>query len=290
MNANALRTRGWELELNWNDKIGSDISYNIGFNLANYITTVTKTQNPSGLLSTDYVGEKVGDIWGFKSDGLFQSEDEIANAPSQSKIYGKWYPGDVRYSDINNDNEISFGKNTLEDHGDQTIIGNSQPRFFYNIKAGMKWKNFDFSMFCSGIGKVDVWFNSGQYMFWGYGGNMWQLSGFKPMLDYWRPDNTGAYYPRQSYETSKNRQVSSRYLQNGAFLRLKNLQFGYTFGKSLLKKIGIETTRIYVSGENFITFKKLQTTFDPEVLTGTYGSGKVYPLSKTFSFGINVTL
>ena len=290
VNGDALETKGWELSLTWNDKIKSDFRYSVGFNLSNNITKVTETQNPDGLLSRNYVGKEVGEIWGFISEGLFQTTEEIAGAPSQKKIYGAWYPGDVRYKDLNNDKEISVGKNTLDDPGDQTIIGNSLPRYFYNIKAEAGYKNFDFSMFWSGIGEYDVWFNSGQYMFWGYGGNMWQLSGFKPHLDYWRSDNPDAYYPRQAYDIAKNRQVSSRYLQNGAFLRLKNVQLGYTIPVSILNKISIEKARIYISAENIVTFKSLQKAFDPEALTGQYGSGKIFPLSKTISFGINVTL
>ena len=104
-------------------------------------------------------------------------------------------------------------------------------------------------------------------MFWGYGGNMWQLSGFKPHLDYWSTDNQDAYYPRQAYDIAKNRQPSSRYLQNGAFLRLKNIQFGYTITEPLVRKINVEKVRVFFSAENIVTFKKLQNTFDPEAFT-----------------------
>jgi len=290
INGDAYETKGWEFGTTWNDKAWSDFNYSIGFNLSNNITKVTKTQNPEGLLSRNYVGKEIGEIWGFISEGLFQSDEEITNAPSQSKIYGAWYPGDVRYKDINNDGEISVGKNSLDDPGDKTIIGNSLPRYLYNIKAGAQWKNIDFSMFWSGIGKCDIWFNSGQYMFWGYGGNMWQLSGFKPHLNYWRSDNPDAYYPRQSYDIAKNRQTSSRYLQSGAYLRLKNFQVGYTVPATVLRRISIKDLRVFISAENIITFTKLQNTFDPEAFQGQYGSGKVYPLTKTLSIGINMTL
>lgn len=292
INSDAMKTRGWELSLNWADHIGKDWSYSIGVNLERHLSFITKTDNPEQILSSDYVGKRVGEIWGYESNGLFQSEEEINQAPSQSSIYGAWYPGDVRYADLNGDNIISVGQNTLKEHGDLKVIGNSIPSVYYNLKTNLKWKNIDLSMFWSGVGKYGVWFDSGYNMFWGqvWSGNIWASSGFKPHLDYWTTENRGAYFPRLAFDDAKNRQVSSRYLQNGAYFRLKNLQIGYELPKEWVEKIFLKYARLYVSGENLITFSSLPSTFDPEALYGSFGAGKIYPLSKSFSFGLTVVL
>lgn len=293
INNDAMKTRGWELSLNWADHIGKDWSYSIGVNLDRHMSYITKTDNPNLLLSSDYVGKRVGEIWGYVSNGLFQSEEEIKQAPSQSRIYSVWYPGDVRYADLDGDNEISVGKNTLDDHGDLKVIGNSIPSVYYNLKTNLKWKNIDLSMFWSGVGKYGIWFTSGTNMFWGQiaWGDIWQSSGFKPHLDYWTPENRGAYFHRLAFDANKNREISSRYLQNGAFFRLKNLQIGFEFPKEWIQKIYLDYVRLYFSSENLITFCSLPSTFDPEALQGRYGSpGKIYPLEKSFSVGLTVVL
>lgn len=180
----------------------------------------------------------------------------------------------------------------MKEHGDLKVIGNSIPSVYYNLKTNLKWKNIDLSMFWSGVGKYGVWFDSGYNMFWGqvWSGNIWASSGFKPHLDYWTTENRGAYFPRLAFDDAKNRQVSSRYLQNGAYFRLKNLQIGYELPKEWVEKIFLKYARLYVSGENLITFSSLPSTFDPEALYGSFGAGKIYPLSKSFSFGLTVVL
>ncbi|MGI6572324.1 MAG: TonB-dependent receptor [Fermentimonas sp.] len=288
INYDIHKTKGWELTLNWIDRISSDFNYSIGLNISDYYTKVTKTDNPNGLLSRDYIGKTVGEIWGFTTQGLFQSEEEIAEAPSQAQIYGTWFPGDVRYSDLNNDNLISFGDNTLKNPGDRKIIGNSMPRYLYNIKTEINWKKLNISMLWNGIAKRDTWFQN--YTFWGVG-SIWQHSAFKEHLDYWTPNNKNAYFPRPAYQPKRNRQISDRYLQNTAFLRLKNIQLGYTFDRTQLKNLNpIKNITLYLSGENLITISKLFDYFDPEAFSGQYGEGKVHPLSKQISIGLNVTL
>jgi TonB-linked SusC/RagA family outer membrane protein len=292
VNGNALKTTGWEWTLAWNDRVNRDFSYNISFNLSDYIATITKTENPTNNLNYDYIGKRIGEIWGFESDGLFQSTEEISAAPSQSKIYGAWVPGDVRYKDLNNDGEISRGDNSLENHGDRKVIGNSVPRLYYGIRMGATWKDFDFSMFWSGVGKGDIWFASSVNMFWGIvgGQSLWQSSGFKPHLDYWRPDNTDAYFHIPSTNPNRNREISSRYLQSRAYLRLKNIQASYQLPRFLLEKVSVRNAKLFISCENLITFDRLPEAFDPEALAGARGLGKILPLSKSISAGLSVTL
>lgn len=286
-----LKTVGFELSIGWRDRPSKDLSYDINFILSDYQTEITKFNNPQKILSTHYVGKKWGEIWGFETEGLFQSQEEINAHADQSKIYGgTWHPGDVKYKDLDGDGEITKGKGTLDDPGDQKRIGNDQPRYSYGIKGGIKWRDFDFDIFFQGIGKRDVW--TGGTQFWGFG-NEWHVP-LKHSLDSWRENNTGAYWPRSSYgNVNGNREVQTRYLQNGAYLRLKSVTLGYTLPKPILSKIGAENIRFYVTGQNLLTFTKMLKAFDPEtVLTDKDKIDRnkgVYPLNKSISFGLNVT-
>ncbi|MDE6529042.1 MAG: SusC/RagA family TonB-linked outer membrane protein, partial [Muribaculaceae bacterium] len=200
-----------------------------------------------------------------------------------AELYGGgWYPGDVRFRDIDGDGKISYGKNTVNDPGDRKIIGNSEPRYAYGIKAGAEWKGFDLSVFFQGIGKRDVVLGGNQ--FWGFG-NEWHVP-FKHSLDCWTENNRDAYFPRPTYENvTGNRVTSDRYLQDASYLRLKNLTLGYTLPHHLTTKWSIDKVRIYFSGQNLLTFDHLFDIYDPETL-----SLSRYPLQKAFSFGVNITL
>ena len=287
-----LRTSGFELNLGWRDQIGSDFSYNVNLVLSDYISKVTTYNNPTKILSTYYEGQTIGEIWGYKTAGIIQTEEQLKKIPDQSYIYGNWTIGDVEYKDLNNDGKIDKGKNTKDDHGDMAVIGNTTPRFSYGISLGAQWKGFDLNIFLQGVGKRDfcppTGGNSGVF-FWGFtggfGSNMYEETS-----DFWTPENTGAYYPKpyNSSEVYKNQQPQTRYLQNAAYLRLKNFQLGYTIPQTSMSKIGLQRIRMFVSGENLFTITSLQKNFDPELLNGSWGAGKVYPLTKTFSFGFNV--
>ena len=193
---------------------------------------------------------------------------------------------------MNNDGKIDKGKNTKDDHGDLDIIGNTTPRFSYGISLGAQWKGFDLNIFLQGVGKRDfcppTGGNSGVF-FWGFTGGFGSNM-YKETSDFWTSENTGAYYPKpyNSSEVYKNQQPQTRYLQNAAYLRLKNFQLGYTIPQTVMSKIGLQRIRMFISGENLFTITSLQKNFDPELLNGSWGAGKVYPLTKTFSFGFNV--
>lgn len=135
--------------------------------------TITKFNNSEKIISNHYVGKKWGEIWGFVTEGLFQSPEEVSAHADQSEIYGGgWYPGDVKFKDLNGDNKINYGKGTLDDPGDRKVIGNSEPRYAYGIKINAEWKNFDLNIFFQGIGKRDVELGGNQ--FWGFG-NEWHV-------------------------------------------------------------------------------------------------------------------
>lgn len=287
-----LRTTGFELSLGWRDQIGDNFKYNASFILSDSRSKVTAYNNPTKLLSTYYEGQEIGEIWGYKTSGIIQTDEQLQKMPDQSYIYGNWSKGDIEYKDLNDDHKIDIGSNTKDDHGDLTVIGNTTPRFNYGISLGAEWKGFDLSLFFQGVGKRDfyppIWGNAG-VLFWGftggYGSNM-----YKETSDFWTENNLDAYYskPYNSNEVKKNQEVQTRYLQNAAYLRLKNLQLGYTIPASVMQKIGIQRVRLFFSGENLFTLTSLHKNFDPELLGGNWGAGKMYPLSRTISFGLNV--
>ena len=263
-NAADMKTVGWEVSLEWNDRLSNGFGYHIKGVLSDYQASITKFSNPTKLLGTHYVGEKLNEIWGYVSNGLFQS-DEDAKAADQSYLSGgSWGAGDVKYEDLNNDGKIDIGKNTLDDSGDRKIIGNSTPRYSYGITAGFDYKGFDFEMFWQGIGKRDYWLGGSQ--FWGFT-DEW-CTPLTSSLDYWTEDNRDAYFPRLHHYgvNGGNHQVSTRYLQNAAYLRLKNVVLGYTIPRSITEKVKISRLRVFVQGENLLTFTPLIDSYDPETL------------------------
>lgn len=281
-NAADMKTVGWEVSLEWNDRLSNGFGYHIKGVLSDYQASITKFSNPIKLLGTHYVGEKLNEIWGYVSNGLFQS-DEDAKAADQSYLSGgSWGAGDVKYEDLNNDGKIDIGKNTLDDSGDRKIIGNSTPRYSYGITAGFDYKGFDFEMFWQGIGKRDYWLGGSQ--FWGFT-DEW-CTPLTSSLDYWTEDNRDAYFPRLHHYgvNGGNHQVSTRYLQNAAYLRLKNVVLGYTIPRSITEKVKISRLRVFVQGENLLTFTPLIDSYDPETL-----NNMTYPINKKISVGLNLT-
>lgn len=294
-----LKTKGWELAVNWRDRVG-EVNYNVGFNIADSRSFVMTYPNESKSLGTRYEGEELNDIWGYVTHGIAKSQAEMDewlkdNRPSWGS---GWTEGDIMYTDLNGDGIINTGANTLSDPGDRVKLGNSTPRFRFGLNMGLDWKGIDFSMFWQGVAKRDLWLDGP--LFWGVGSGEWQSTGLEPHLDYYRPENTtsvfgpntDAYFPRIYLGNTKNQYTQSRYMQNGAYMRLKNIQVGYTLPKQVLDKIGMEYLRFYVSAENVLTISSLPNGFDPETAYSAYtgsNSGKTYPLQATVSFGVNVT-
>jgi TonB-linked outer membrane protein, SusC/RagA family len=287
----AQKNTGWELSITYKGTIQEDFQYELTAGLTDYKTVITRWNNPNRVLSQNYEGRVLGEIWGYRSNGLFQSDEEIASAPSQSRFFGVWKPGDVRYEDVDGNGEIGPGLNTVDNPGDLRIIGNSNPRYLYSLNLGMRYKRFDFNMFWTGVGKRDVDFSGGgDWVFWGHADNVWGTSVFEQHMDYYRADNPGAYWPNPyiSAETHKNRQTSTRYLQNAAYARLKNLSLGYTLPQRLTNRLSLSNTRIFFNAENLLTFSGIERFLDPEGTDGNFGRGKVYPIQKTLSLGLNI--
>ena len=296
-NAAAIRTRGFEVSLEWKDRVGP-FFYSIKGILSDYQSVVLKYPNENKVRWTLYEGKKIGDIWGYETVGLFQSEEEILSAPDQSLLYSRWSPGDCRYADLNNDGKIDWGNNTVDNPGDMKVIGNDTPRYSFGINLYMEYKGFDFSAFIQGVGRRHVMADPDSNLstyFWGNTGDINQSNGFVDQLDRWSEDNPDGYYPKFYWgaEMTKNKLNQTRYLQNAAYARLKNVQIGYTFPSKWMHKAKIQKLRVYVSGENLATVTSLFKRMDPEVANSSiYGGGpdgKAYPLSRVWSFGVNIT-
>lgn len=295
-----LRTRGWEFSIKWRDKIGKDFSYDVAFNLSDDQTTITNYPDKDFKLDSYYSGKKLGQIWGYETIGIARTQEEmdahIASLPhgGQDPIGSDWGPGDIMYKDLNGDGMINSGSSSLNDHGDLKVIGNSTPRYRFGINLGASWKGVDIGLLFQGVMKRDYW--EGSWNFWGFSNDLWRSTAYEEHMDYYRNasdhymgENLDSYYPRPVQGSSKNQYKQTRYLQNGAYIRLKNMQLGYTLPASLLSKSGITMLRVFASGENLWLGSKLNKIFDPEALG--HGNGSVgYPISQTFSVGVSITL
>lgn len=310
-----LQTRGWELSFSWKDRLNNGLNYGITLSLSDQITYIDSYPgNKTGSISTYMTGKKIGLIWGFETIGIAKTQEEmdthLATLPNggQDAIGTQWAAGDIMYKDLNGDGKISKGASTWDDHGDLKILGDNSSHYFFGVDLTASYKGFDFRCFLQGVLKHDFWPGESSY-FWGVRGgySKWYTLGLEQHNDYFRdqplglegyelPVNLDSYYPRPitspdsggSSFGAKNQEKQSRYMQNARYMRLKNLQLGYSLPKSVIGKLGISNCRIFVSGENLLTFTPLSSIFDPETCTGGWG-GNSYPLSSTWSFGLNVT-
>ena len=325
-----LSTRGWEFSITWRDRTAFGMNYSATVSLSDQQTYIdyypgnaTNSIGSNGSTSSYISGRKIGEIWGYETIGIAKSQAEmdahLATLPNGGQdalgTASKWEAGDIMYRDVNGDGKIDPGARTLDDHGDLVILGDANPHYFIGIDLNADWKGIDFRAFFQGVLQRDWWpggdssgknEGAGGY-FWGIRGNrtVWHARGFEEHGDYFRaepvgidgyeiPANLDAYYPRPLFSLSgnangKNQYVQSRYMQNARYLRLKNLQIGYTLPKKWVNTLGIDNCRIFFSGDNLITWTGLNKLFDPETCFGGVG-GNAVPLSRTYSFGLSVTL
>ncbi|WP_447642734.1 MULTISPECIES: SusC/RagA family TonB-linked outer membrane protein [Chitinophagaceae] len=294
-NAANLKTRGWELSVIWRDTYivsGSPLHLSARLSLADSKAYITKYDNPTGSLSDYRVGQQIGEIWGLTNDGFFQNQSEL-DAIDQTAVGSddqqyKFYVGDLKFKDLNNDGKVTYGSQTLKDHGDQKIIGNSSARLPYSLDFNTDWKGFDLRVFLQGIGKRDWYPTASNIYFWGVYAQPW-TNVTKLNMDHWTPENPNAYFPRlKAYIAEDKSELGypqTRYLQDASYLRIKNITLGYSVPHNWIKKWKIKNVRFYVSGENMFTITKLKAGLDPEGLDGS-----IYPFQKTYSFGFNVNL
>lgn len=299
-----LETYGFDMSVTWKQKLENNFAYSVTALLSDNQTKITRYNNPTSRLDDYIAGELDGNIWGYETIGIAKTTEEmnshINSLPNGGQRFGNsWNAGDIMYKDLNGDGKVDNGANTLADHGDLVKIGNKTPRYSFGLDTGANWKGFDLRVFFQGVLKRDYWNNT--YAFWGMTNSVWDATALAPHMDYFRNDpnsalglNLDSYYPRPivgggSSGGDKNHQTQTRYLINAAYLRLKNLQFGYSLPSNVVQKIGMTNFRIYFSADNIWTLTDVPEMFDPETLDGGV-RGSVYPLSQTYSLGINITL
>jgi TonB-linked SusC/RagA family outer membrane protein len=310
-----LTTRGWEVSLSWNDRFGSKenpFSYNVRLTLADNLTKIDKYSNPDKLLSDYYEGQTLGEIWGYETEGFFIDAADIASHAKQdpqmrASPSGLWFPGDIKLRDLNGDGFINVGENKVGKSGDRRIIGNSAPRYTYGINLGGNWHNFSLSTFFQGVGKQQWYPSTETEMFWGQYNRPYNNIPTFHLGNMWTPDNTDAYFPRtmsRAASSNTNRTLGvaqTKYLQNVAYLRMKNLQVGYSLPTKWVNRIGMRNAKVFFSGENLFTYspmyKIVKNTIDVENAVpsdrdlnpgSTNGDGYNYPLLKSYSFGVNI--
>lgn len=324
-NAADMKTTGWELSVTYRDRwqlAGKPLSFGARFVLSDNRSWITRFDNPDRKLGQYYKGQEIGEIWGLTNDGMFQSKEEIA-ALDESQII-PWgaltiVEGWPKYKDLDGDHKITKGT-TVDKPGDLSRIGNSSPRYRFGLNLNAEWNGFDASVFVQGIAKRDYYPLS--YLYWSFYQQPY-AGGQKHAFDFYRaaddsPEemakhsqsyiaaglankNTDSKYPVfQSWLADKNLGTDinsamglaipqTKYLLNGAYMRVKNITIGYTLPEKLTKSIKLSRVRLYVSADNIFEISALKKYFDPEAVTQSDSYGYVYPFNRQYSFGLNVT-
>ena len=298
-----MRSTGWEFSVNYRGKIGKDINYSVGGMITDSQSKVLEYSNPT---FTDpagnwYKGRKVGEIWGYRSSGIIQTQaeaDEYNSKYNTSYISGREFePGDLKFIDLNDDSKINRGSNELDDMGDMEIIGNFTPRYQYSFNGSIGYKGLNLSVLFQGVGKRD--YNAAGSNYFSGGSSYAQVTVFKEHLDYWTEDNPNAYYTKPyisgagnngSFNAKTVNNTTDYFLQNAAYLRLKNLTLGYDLPESWTNKIKLSKATVFVSGENLFTVTDMIGFFDPELVFVAAQGGKNYPLNRVYSIGLILNL
>jgi TonB-linked SusC/RagA family outer membrane protein len=319
-----LSTRGWEISLGWNDRIGNSakpFSYNVRLTLADNKTKIDKYNNPDKLLGNVsnngngkdfYEGQTIGEIWGYETEGFFKDAADIASHAKQdpqmrASPSGLWFPGDIKLRDLNGDGFINVGENKVGKSGDRRIIGNSAPRYMYGVNLGASWHNISFSTFFQGVAKQQWYPSTETEMFWGQYNRPYNNIPKFQLGNMWTPENTDAYFPRtmsRAASSNTNRTLGvaqTKYLQNVAYVRMKNIQIGYNLPAKWINRVGMRSAKVFFSGENLFTYSPLykivKNSIDVENAVpvdqdlnpdATNGDGYNYPLLKSYSLGLNI--
>lgn len=317
-NGGDMKTNGWELQIDYNHAFNKDFAIYGTFTLSDAKSEITKWNNTTGALNSWYKGKKLGEIWGFETDRYFNSSDVNPDGtlktgtPDQSYLQNgsfRFGAGDIKYKDLNNDGKIDTGKGTIDDHGDLKRIGNQLPRYEYSLRVGAMLKGFDVEVLLQGVGKRDMWSTSSLFVPHAAGA---QMNIFENQLDYWTESNQNARFPRPYINGAfgslsglpgnsgcNNFAPQTKYLNNLAYLRVKNFTVGYTLPQNLTRKIFVEKLRFYFSAQNLFTFDHIDGVMDPECTGGsskTYTNGmdmtmagRAMPFNRQWSCGLQIT-
>lgn len=307
-----LITKGFELTIGYNNHFelsGKPFNYSVKGVLSDNKSKILKFNNQRKLLSDYYEGQALGEIWGYVTDGFFISDHDVLISADQSLFNttaaGVWRPGDIKFRDVNNDGVIDNGENTVDNPGDRVIIGNELPRYRYGLNLGANWNNLFMSAFMQGVGRQSWYPSRGANTFWGQYNAPYGHPPKSQIGNIWSEENPDAYFPRYTGYLAWTgggtlREVQTRYLQNIAYLRLKNIQIGYHLPENINKKIGAYSTSIYISGENLWTYSPLhkitknidvENTGDSDqtLANSNQGDGLNYPMLKSYSIGFSLT-
>lgn len=278
-NAGKVRNKGWELSATYNLRT-KNVNHTISASLSDSKNKVIDLKGTYWINGYDVAtivkeGYPINSYYAYRSDGFFQNADEVAKGPHLDGITPK--PGDIRYLDKD-------GDGLIKEDDDRFILGNRFPRFLYGINYNLEWNGFDFGMFWQGVGQRKVWLR-GESVEAFHNNNEGPVFGFH--IDRWTPENPNASYPRLTVgsESANNAAKSDFWIENAAYLRLKNVQLGYTIPRRLTNKLSISRLRIYTSIQNALTFCNMKGGWDPET---TDGGGRIYPVNRTYSIGLNL--
>ena len=274
-NAGSVENKGFDLSIYHHNQINKDLGYAVNLNIAyvkNKITDLSGTEGaePNNSRRWFLEGHSIGSYYGYKAIGFYNTEEELKTLPKRT---GKEKLGDIKYADLNNDGKIDAAN-------DRQVIGQNFPSWTGGINLTTFYKDFDISILFQGAFDVDGYYTGeSAYAFFNSGKVL------KRHLDRWTPENHNASYPRITKNSQINFSTSSFWLQNASYIRLKNLSLGYNVPASIIEKLGISKLKVYLSGENLLTFTDLDG-IDPE---GSSGRGAYYGNVKKISLGLKVS-
>lgn len=273
-NAGIVDNNGWELGLAYKGNV-REFDFNVSFNLSDVKNTVVdmKGINQTGL-TANREGYSISSLFGYEAQGYFSSDADVA---AHAKQFGTVKAGDIKYKDQNGDNIIN--------ESDKIVIGSTIPRLTFASNIAGAYKGFDLSVLLQGVGKANGYLNGPGILPFNVGG---AIGGTirEENKDRWLPENPNSKYPRLAFGESNNEQVSSFWLRDASYLRIKNIQVGYAFPAELTKKLSISRLRVFANGSNIASFDRFLSGYDVEA---PVGAGTIYPQVKLYSFGLEAT-
>jgi hypothetical protein len=280
-NAGKVQNTGWELALNYHGQIGKEFKFNVGANLSDVHNKIIDLKNTDAVTKDNnniytglVAGQPINGFYGYQVEGIYQTAAQVAGHAQQT--VGTTGAGDLMYKEQTGDGVVKPG--AANAGGDMVYLGSNIPRYTYGVNLGASFKHFDFSAFFQGVGKVSIntlviekapTANDGNFR--------------AEHKDSWTVDNPNAAFPRL-LTTTQNYQSSSFWVKSGAYMRLKSLQLGYSLPDHILNRSGFDRCRLFVSGQNLLTFSSLPKDIDPEAPNDS----RYYPQVRTFTFGLNV--
>jgi len=282
-NAAVVNSYGWEVSADYHFRTGN-VDHNISANISDSWNIVADTHGEELIFGSDIVtiikeGYPLYSYYTLRSNGLFQTDEEAASSPHLEGIVPK--AGDIRY--IDKPDADGYTDGVINDD-DRYLVGNNFPRYTFGFNYSLQWKGLFFSAFLQGVGMRDAWMR-------GESVEAFHNNNEGPVLDFhidrWTPANPNASYPRLTMgtESTNNATKSDYWIQNAAYLRVKNVQLGYSFQGDWMKRIHLSTLRAYMSVENALTITAMKGGWDPEYAGG---SGRAYPVARVYSVGLNV--